>query len=111
MLHQISWCVVALAVFMKEPVLAKSILAGAVVAILPAVFMTWTVFRHGRGMSPREGVGVVNRGALNKWLLTCLLFAFVFVEAQPLSITGLFAAYVSAMAIQWLLAARYVLRQ
>lgn len=109
-LHLLAWSVVAALIFLVDPVMAKSVLAGAAIAVLPAAWSAWSVFRFRKGMAPREAVRVVNRGALDKLLLTCLLFAFVFVEAQPVSAGALFTAFVAALALQGWLTARVLLR-
>lgn len=109
-LHLLAWSGVAAMIFVADPVLAKSVWLGAAIAVLPAAFMAWAVFRFRKGTAPREGTRAVYRGELGKFLLTAVLFALAFVEAQPVSAAALFPAFLAALVIQWGLAARHLLR-
>ena len=109
-LHLLAWSAVAAMIFVADPLLARSAWYGAAIAVLPAAVMAWAVFRFRRGISPRDYTRAVYRGELGKFLLTVVLFALVFVEAQPVSAGALFPVFLAALVIQWGLAARYLLR-
>lgn len=108
--HLLAWASLAAMIFVVDPVAAKSVLAGAAIAILPAAFMAWAVFRFREKVAPRDYTRAVYRGELGKFLLTVVAFALVFAEAQPLSPPGLFLAFLAALAVQWGLGARQLLR-
>ena len=109
-LHLLAWSVLAGVLLLAGPVIARSVWIGAVIAVLPTAWVSWSVFRIRKGAAPRDAAQAVYRGALNKLLLTSLLFALAFAEAQPLHAAALFSTFVAALVIQHWLVARFVLR-
>lgn len=109
-LHLLAWSGLAAMLFMADPAVAKSILAGAAIAILPGAVMARGVFRFRKGVAPRDYTRALYRGELGKFLLTVVLFAVAFTGLQPLSAPALFPAFLVALVVQWGLAARYLLR-
>lgn len=109
-LHLLAWSGLAAMFSVADPVLAKSTLTGAAIAILPGAVMARGVFRFHKGVAPRDYMRAVYRGELGKFLLTVVLFAVAFTGLQPLSAPALFPAFLVALGVQWGLAARYLLR-
>lgn len=109
-LHLLAWSVAAAMIFVVAPVAGTSVLAGAAIAILPGAFTAWVVFRFRARVAPRDYTRAVYRGELGKFLLTAVLFALVFTGPQSVSAPALFTAFLAAMVVQWVLAARQLLR-
>lgn len=109
-LHLLAWSGLAALFFMVDPVLSWSTAAGAAIAILPGALMARGVFSFRKGVAPRECTRAVYRGELGKFLLTVVMFALVFTGPQTISAPVLFPVFLAATAVQWVLAARYLLR-
>lgn len=110
LLHLLAWLLLAAAVLVVGLVTAKSVLIGAVIAILPGVLMLRGVFRFRKAVAPQDFVRAVFRGELNKFLLTIVLFALAFSLGGALQVGVLFAVFLIAMTVQWVLAARHLLK-
>lgn len=107
-LHLLAWFALAAALFFVDPVASKSVLLGACIAVLPAMWMARTVFRFRGPVSPNDFVRAVYRAELTRFLVTIVLFALVFAEGGPLAAPALFGAFVVAMLVQWVLAALHM---
>lgn len=109
-LHFLVWFLLAATSYLADPLAAKSLLIGAAIAILPAAGMAWAVFRFRRSVAPGAFTRAVYRGELGKFLSTIVLFALVFAEGGALRVGVLFGAFLIALIVQWVLAARHLLR-
>lgn len=108
--HLAAWLAVVAVLCSVDVHRALSVLLGAAIAIVPAAVMARAVFRFRDRIAPRDYARVVYRGELGKFLLTVLLFAGVFARLQWVQPAGLVLAFAVAMVVQWLLAARYLLK-
>jgi ATP synthase protein I len=108
--HLAAWLAVVAVLCSVDVHRALSVLLGAAIAIVPAAVMARAVFRFRDRIAPRDYARAVYRGELGKFLLTIMLFAAVFAEVQWVEPAGLLVAFVAALVLQWLLAARYLLK-
>lgn len=108
--HFCCWLLLCAMSYLADPMIAKSLLIGATIAILPAVGMAWAVFRLREPIAPGAFTRAVYRGELGKFLSTIVLFALVFAEGGEFKVEVLFGAFLAALVVQWVLAARHLLR-
>jgi ATP synthase protein I len=106
--HLLAWLALAAALWLMDPVMSKSVLLGASVAVLPAMLMARMLFRFREPVRPDVFVRAVYRAELTRFLVTIVLFALVFAEGGPLIASALFGAFVVAMLVQWVLAALHM---
>lgn len=108
--HLAAWFVVVAVLCSVDVHRALSVLLGATIAIVPAAVMARAVFRFRNRIAPRDYARAVYRGELGKFLVTIVLFAAVFAGLQWVEPAGLLLAFVVGMVVQWLMAARYLLK-
>lgn len=97
-----------------DPVLAVSVLAGALAFVLPHCWYTWYVLGSlGEKASPQHIYTRFRRGEMNKIGLVALSCALAFVTVRPLNDAGFFLAFLAMMVLSWANAARlaYVMDQ
>lgn len=91
-----------------DTVVAWSILAGGVIAVIPHLYFTVYAFRHMGARASREIARSFNRGEAGKFVLTLVGFACVFQglpASQPLAVFG---GYIAMLVLQWILVAKAV---
>ena len=74
--------------------LAKSVLIGSGVAVVPNAYFAWRAFRYNQTRSAEKVLGSFVQAELGKLALTALLFAAAFKLGQPMDVQGLFAGFV-----------------
>ena len=109
-LHVAAWVLVSALLVVVDPLVAKSALLGAAIAVLPSALMAWAVFRFRKTVAPRDYTRAIYRGELGKFLLTIVLFALVFAEGGAIRVGVLFGVFLVAIVVQWLLSARHLLK-
>jgi len=80
-------------------VVAKSVLLGSAIALLPNAYFAWRAFVYNGTRSATKAAGSLLQAEISKLLLTALLFAAVFKLGQPLQPVALFAAYASVLLV------------
>ncbi|WP_439134687.1 ATP synthase subunit I [Pseudomaricurvus sp.] len=93
-----------------DTIVAWSILAGGVIAVIPHLYFTVYAFRHMGARASREIARSFHRGLAGKFVLTLAGFASVFLvfPAKPLAV---FSGYITMLFLQWFLVARVVSRR
>ena len=77
-----------------DRLLAKSILIGGLIFLLPSVYFGLTVFRSSSNQSKELALHNMYRGEVGKFLLTSIGFALAFVLSQPFNVTVLFLSFI-----------------
>lgn len=78
---------------------ARSVLLGGLICLLPNVFLATRLFVAGKSGDARRVLRAAWLGEIGKLLLTAVMFAFVFVNVQPLNAGLLFAAFIIAQSV------------
>ena len=78
---------------------ARSVLLGGLVCLLPNVFLATRLFVAGRSGDARRVLRAAWLGEIGKLLLTAVMFAWVFVNVQPLNAGLLFGAFIAAQSV------------
>lgn len=92
-----------------DPVVAKSLLLGGLVAVIPQAWFAYQVFRW-RGASVAKQIARTSYAAeIGKFLLAVTGFVLVFALVRPLTAWAVFAGYVVMLIIQ-ILGAWWLLR-
>lgn len=82
---------------LKDSVAAQAALGGAGIAILPSLYLRWRMFLALRlKEEPRQMVGMVYRGQVGKFALTCVLFALC-VARFPQEFLPVMSTYVACL--------------
>ncbi len=93
-----------------NPVVAWSLAAGGLVAIIPQAYFAHLAFRRRGARNARAIARSSYAGEVGKFLLSVAGFAVVFATVRPISGPAVFAGYLAMLAIQifgsWLLLAR-----
>ena len=104
--------VVCLPMLAHDAVVARSLAAGGLVAIIPQAYFASLAFRRRGAGSAREIARSAYAGEVGKFLLSAAGFAMVFATLRPIDGPAVFAAYLAMLAIQitgsWLLLSRPV---
>lgn len=85
--------IVALVTYFDQ-LLAKSILIGGLIFLIPSVYFGLTVFRSSSNQSKELALHNMYRGEVGKFLLTSVGFALVFVLFQPFNIMVLVLSFI-----------------
>lgn len=109
--HLVFWLLLGGVIFTVDAHTARSVVYGAITAILPAALMLLAVVGKKNKAGPKEYTRAVYRGELHKFLLTIVLFALVFTQGGTVNAGVLFAVFLVAMAIQWAITARQILQE
>lgn len=98
---------VCLPLLAYDMVVAWSLAAGGMVAIVPQAYFARLAFRWRGAKSAREIARSSYAGEIGKFLLSCAGFAVVFAAVRPISGLAVFIGYLVMLAIQiigsWLL--------
>ena len=78
---------------------ARSVLLGGMICLLPNVFLATRLFVAGRSGDARRVLRATWLGEIGKLLLTAVMFAWVFVNVQPLNAGLLFGAFIAAQSV------------
>ncbi len=78
---------------------ARSVLLGGMICLLPNVFLATRLFVAGRSGDARRVLRAAWLGEIGKLLLTAVMFAWVFVNVQPLNAGLLFGAFIAAQSV------------
>ena len=93
-----------------DQVLAWSLAAGGLIAIIPQAYFARLAFRWRGAKSARAVARSSYAGEIGKFLLSIAGFAVVFATVRPISGLAVFAGYLAMLAIQiigsWLLLSR-----
>lgn len=93
-----------------DQVLAWSLAAGGLIAIVPQAYFAHLAFRWRGAKSARAVARSSYAGEIGKFLLSVAGFAVVFATVRPISGLAVFAGYLAMLAIQiigsWLLLSR-----
>ena len=93
-----------------DQVLAWSLAAGGLIAIIPQAYFARLAFRWRGAKSARAVARSSYAGEIGKFLLSITGFAVVFATVRPISGLAVFAGYLAMLAIQiigsWLLLSR-----
>lgn len=102
--------VVCLPVLAYDQVVAWSLAAGGLIAIVPQAYFAQLAFRWRGAKSAKAMARSSYAGEIGKFLLSCAGFAVVFAAVRPISGLSVFAGYIAMLAIQiigsWLLLSR-----
>jgi ATP synthase protein I len=102
--------VVCLPLAVFDRVVAGSLAAGGLIAIIPQAYFAWLAFRWRGARSARAMARSSYAGEVGKFLLSAAGFALVFATVRPVSGPAVFAGYLAMLAIQitgsWLLLTR-----
>lgn len=79
--------------------LAKSILIGGLLFLLPSIYFGLMTFRLNSDNLPRLALHNLYRGEVGKFMLTSMGFAVAFVMFKPLDIIALFSSFILMMLI------------
>jgi ATP synthase protein I len=85
---------------------AYSVLLGGLTFIAPNGFFARQAFRYRGAQSTRRIARAFYRGETTKFVLTAVAFALIFALVKPLNVWALWSAYVTAMLVHQILAAR-----
>jgi ATP synthase protein I len=91
--------VVTVLVWQWQMVVARSMLLGGAVYLLPQTWFAWQAFRFQGARSAFSMVRAFYRGEAGKYILTAALFAVVFATVRPLDVPAMFGAYIGLMVI------------
>ncbi len=89
-------------------VTAYSALLGGLIAIVPNAYFARWAFRFSGAQVAVEVAQSFYRGEAGKFLLTAVLFASVFALVKPLDAVAVFLTYVFMVALNWILALRFL---
>lgn len=78
-----------------------SALLGGLTCWLPNRWFAWRAFRHSGARAAREIVEGFYKGLAGKTLLTGAMFAVVFARVEPLAPLAVFAAFIGAQFVAW----------
>lgn len=92
-----------------NPVIAYSVGIGGLIFWLPNAYFALMAFRHIATGGSADLLRSIYRGEANKFALTAIGFAMVFVFVKPLSVISLFIAFLAMTVIQWILVSRWQL--
>lgn len=95
---------------LADLVTAYSALLGGLVSIGPNAYFTRWAFRYSGAKAAADVARSFYRGEAGKFLLTALLFASVFALVRPLDVVVFFLAYMFMVAVNWILALRFLTR-
>jgi ATP synthase protein I len=85
---------------------AYSVLLGGLIFIAPTGFFARQAFRFRGAQATLHIARAFYRGETTKFVLTAMAFALVFALVKPLNLIALWLAYVAAMIVHQILAAR-----
>lgn len=94
-----------------DGVVAKSLLIGGLISVLPNAYFARQAFRYAGAAYAREVTRAFYRGEAGKFLATIGLFAGVFATVRPLHVPVLFLAYVLVMLLNAALLAGFAQRR
>ena len=101
---------VCLPLLAYDQVIAWSLAAGGLIAIVPQAYFARLAFRWRGAKSARAMAQSSYAGELGKFLLSVAGFALVFATLRPISGLSVFAGYIAMLTIQiigsWLLLSR-----
>ena len=102
--------VVCLPLLAYDQVVAWSLAAGGLIAIVPQAYFAQLAFRWRGAKSAKAMARASYAGEIGKFLLSFAGFAVVFAAVRPISGLSVFAGYIAMLAIQiigsWLLLSR-----
>ncbi|MEL7451192.1 MAG: ATP synthase subunit I, partial [Pseudomonadota bacterium] len=78
---------------------ARSVLLGGMICLLPNAFLATRLFVAGKSGDARRVLRAAWVGEIGKLLLTAVMFAWVFVNVQPLNAGLLFGAFIAAQSV------------
>lgn len=109
-LQAIVLLLVFLLLLLIDTAIAWSALYGGLISLLPNAYFAKWAFKYSGAKSARPVTQSFYRGEAGKFVLTTLLFAGGFYLITPLDVVALFLSYIAMMAINWIVAARYLNR-
>ena len=90
-----------------NPVLAQSVVAGGLVAVVPQAYFAYRVFSRRGARAAQQIARASYVGEVGKFLLAVVGFALVFALLRPIEGWAVFAGYIGMLCIQltgaWLL--------
>lgn len=93
-----------------DSVTAYSVLLGGLTFIVPTGFFARQAFRFRGAQAMQRIAHAFYRGETTKFVLTAMAFALIFTLVKPLNLVALWLAYVMALLVHHLLAARMGVR-
>lgn len=102
--------VVSISMLMLDNTAALSALVGGLISIVPNAYFARWAFRYSGAKSAVRVAQSFYRGEAGKFVLTALLFASVFALMRPLNAVVIFLIYIFMMALNWMLALRFLNR-
>lgn len=98
------WTVIALILgFSVNWVVAYSFFIGVLVMLAPQLYFVIHAFRYSGAQHAPHVVGALYRGEVGKFLITAVMFAFVFSVVKPLDVVVLFSSYIAASILNMIL--------
>lgn len=87
---------------------AYSVMLGGLTFIAPNSFFARQVFRYCGAQSTRHVARAFFWGEAGKFVLTAIAFALIFALVKPLNVAALWSAYILALLLHQILAARVI---
>lgn len=81
---------------------ARSIAGGGLIALIPHMYFTYQAFRFRGARAMRRVTHAFYRGEAGKFLLTCVLFALVFMLMKPAQPLVLLLSFVAWQLLNWI---------
>lgn len=88
-----------------DAIVAWSILAGGVIAVISHLYFTVYAFRHMGARASKEIARAFARGEAGKFVLTLVGFACVFQGVPATKPVAVFGGYIAMLVLQWILVA------
>ncbi|MDB6063526.1 MAG: hypothetical protein JWM78_3629 [Verrucomicrobiaceae bacterium] len=98
--------VVSLCTLWANTVTAYSVLLGGLTFIAPTGFFARQAFRFRGAQATYRIARAFYRGETTKFVLTAVAFALIFTLVKPINLIALWSAYIVAMFVHQILAAR-----
>jgi ATP synthase protein I len=96
------------ALIVIDNIAAYSVLLGGLIAVIPSAYFAYCAFRFSGAHAASNVARSFYRGETGKFILTTLMFAAVFALVKPLAVVVVFLIYIFMMALNWILALRYL---
>jgi ATP synthase protein I len=102
--------VISTSMLMLDKTAALSALVGGSISIVPNMYFARWAFRFSGAKSAARVAQSFYRGEAGKFVLTAVLFASIFMLMRPLNAVVIFLTYIFMMALNWMLALRFINR-
>jgi ATP synthase protein I len=102
--------VISISMLMLDKTAALSALVGGSISIVPNMYFARWAFRFSGAKSAARVAQSFYRGEAGKFVLTAVLFASIFMLMRPLNAVVIFLTYIFMMALNWMLALRFINR-